>query len=136
MFNSILTTFQQFAVACKPGAGGNFLGFPTWYKYLPSEIISGKCTPKIDLLHDPGQIAGILFAFIEILLRVAALVAIGFVISGGVQYMMSQGDNTPSSGQSGKTARARGTIINAIVGLAIAVSASVLVTFLAGRFTR
>ncbi len=122
----LVSLTQKFAItACKPG--GSFLGFPTWYKYLDSETVAGRCTPKIDLLHNPTQIAGVVFAIVEIMLRIAALVAIGFVVSGGVQYMTSQG-------QPEQTNKARSTIVNALIGLVIAVSATAIITFVAGRF--
>lgn len=115
--------------SCNPhaGVGGTFFGFPTWYKYLPGDYVAGKCTPTIDLINHPIQIAAIGLALLEILLRVAVLVAIGFVVSGGVQYMTSQGEPD-------KTRRARGTIINALIGMVIAVGAITLVTFLGGQF--
>ncbi len=127
MFVSFVSLLQQFASACTPGKGGNFLGFPTWYKYLESETVAGRCTPKLDLLNSPIQIAGILFALLEILLRIAALAAIVFIVIGGVQYMTSQG-------QPDQTSKARGTVINAVIGLVIAVAATALITFIAGRF--
>lgn len=121
-FNGLL---NQFAAAC---GGGNFFGFPHWYKYLTdTETIAGKCTPKLDLANNPGQIAAIALALLEILLRVSVLVAIGFVVSGGIQYMTSQGEPD-------KTRKARGTIINALIGLVIAVVAVTLVTFIGGQF--
>jgi hypothetical protein len=103
-------------------SGGSFLGFPTWYKYLPSTNVNGLCSPSINSLSDIWLIVA---AVIEILLRVAALVAVGFVIYGGFSYIISQGE--PS-----KTAQARTTLINALAGLAIAVLAAVVVSFIAG----
>jgi len=115
--------FNYFA-AC---SGGSFLGFPTWYKYLNSVQVNDQtgsgCIPKITGLND---IWLILAAVIEILLRIAALAAIGFVIYGGIQYIMSQGNPD-------KTQKARSTIIDALVGLVIAISATALITFVAGR---
>ena len=114
---------QYFGAPCP---GGNFLSFPTWHKYLDGvrDSETGLCSPQMTSLSDTWLVVA---ALVEILLRVAALMAVGFVIYGGVQYMMSQGD-------ADKTAKARGTIINALVGLAIAIIAGVLVGFIAGRF--
>jgi len=111
--------FVHFAASCK---GGGFLGFPPWYEYLPSINSNGLCSPQIQKLTDVWLIVA---AIIEILLRVAALVAVGFVIYGGFSYMTSQGD--PS-----QTAKAKGTIINALVGLVIAVMAAAVISFIAG----
>lgn len=51
-----------------------------------------------------------------------ALVAVVFVIIGGVQYMTSTGD-------SGKTKKAKDTILYALIGLAVCALAFVIVNF-------
>jgi len=115
------TLFSHFAAAC---SGGSFLGFPTWYHYLQgsTDASNGLCSPQIGGLSDIWLIVA---AIIEILLRVAALVAVVFVMIGGFNYITSQGEPD-------KTAHARGAIINAIVGLSISVLAAVIVGFIAG----
>lgn len=113
-----------------------FLGFPTWYKYLEPEFINGEC--KLTALDpdndgnttaaDMGKAIGkVILAVIEIMLRVAALVAIGFIIYGGVLYISSQGEPD-------KTKQALATVTNALIGLVVAVMATILVTFVGGRF--
>ncbi len=121
----------RFAASC---GGGNLLGFPSWYKYLPGTTEMAKdgsgvdigtvCTPKIQSINDVWLIVA---AVVEILLRVAALAAIALIVWGGIQFVMSQGEPD-------KAAKARSTVINAIVGLVIAVTATVLVSFVAGQF--
>jgi ABC-type Fe3+ transport system permease subunit len=119
----------HFAAGCTPN-GGAFLGFPTWYKYLPGvtspngEGTASVCLPKLGALSDVWLIVA---ALIEILLRIAGLAAIIFVIYGGVQYITSQGEPD-------KAGRARHTILNALIGLVIAISSTIMVTFIAGRF--
>lgn len=116
----IALLFGHFAKAC---SGGSFFGFPTWYHYLPSTLNSdGTCSLNLTSLSDIWLIVA---AIIEILLRVAALVAIGFVIFGAVEYLTSQGEPE-------KTSRARNTLIDALVGLAIAILSAALVSFIAG----
>jgi len=114
--------FSLFATVCT--GGGSFLGFPTWYEYLngTTDSATGACSPAITGLSDIWLIVA---AVIEILLRVAALVAVGFVIFGGVEFLTSQGEPD-------KTNKARQTLINALVGLVIAVLAAVIVNFIAG----
>ncbi|HKR82326.1 MAG TPA: hypothetical protein VJR27_05020 [Candidatus Saccharimonadales bacterium] len=116
----------QFAAAC---AGGDFLGFPKWYKYLDSQQVTNTlgnkaCAPKITSLSD---IWLILAAVIEMLLRIGALFAIAYVIYGSVQFITSQGD--PS-----KTQNARNTIFNALIGLVISIAAATIVSYIAGGF--
>ena len=113
--------------ACSPG--GSFLRFPTWYQYLGNETVAGKCTPKIDLTHNPGQVALIGLALLEIMLRVAGIVAVGFVIYGGFQFILSQG-------QPDRATAARNSIINAIIGLVIAISATGIVMFVATNLVK
>jgi len=128
---------------CDPKS--SFFGFPTWYKYLKGDVqylsFDGKvldpatddvtgpgaiktCTPHLNGLNDIWLIVA---AVIEILLRVAALAAIVLVVWGGIQYVMSQGEPD-------KTNKARSTIINALIGLVIAIGAATFVSFVAGRF--
>lgn len=112
---------NRFAVTC---TGGSFLGFPTWYKYLPGTIgPDGICSPQLTSLSAVWLIVA---ACIEILLRIAALAAVGFIVYAGFQYLTSQGDPN-------KAAQARQGIINAVVGLVIAILASAMVGFIAGR---
>ena len=121
-----LQLFTNFGEACK--SSGNFLGFPTWYKYLP--VVPSKvdnCTVYTPSLTSLSSVWLIAIAIIEILLRVAAIVAVGVIIYAGIGYITSQGEPE-------KTAKSKNMLINALVGLAIAVSATAIVSFLAGRF--
>jgi len=112
--------------ASGPPCPGSFFGIlPTWYSYLPSQTDTfGHCTPQILGLDDIWLIVA---AIIEILLRIAAIAAVAMVIYGGIQYTTSQG--SPEA-----TSKAKSTIINALIGLALSVIAASLVAFLAGSF--
>ena len=126
----IPTLLTRFAVACP---GGSFLGFPTWYEYLDGKMITlsnadgtttNQCLAQITKL---GDVWLILAAVIEILLRVSALVAIGFIIYGGITLIASEG-------QPDRTAKSIKLLISAAIGLAISVGSAVIVAFIAGRF--
>lgn len=110
----------------KPG----FFGLPSWHRYLDKVAVTDErglpiaCTPKIRHINDIWLIVA---SVIDILLRLAALAAIVMIIYGGIQYIMSQD-------QPDKTKKALGTIINALIGLVIAVAATTVITFIAGRF--
>src|ERR1035438_3143897 len=93
----------------------DFFGLPTWYEYLPG----GKFTKLSDVWL-------IVAAIVEILLRVAAIAAFVMIVYAGIQLITSAGN--PDN-----AAKARGTLINAIIGLVIAVLAATLVTFIAGQ---
>lgn len=122
MIPPLVTQFANAACDLKSGAGF-FFGFPHWYDYLDGiKDANGKCIPSIQGLSDVWLIVA---AIIEILLRVAALLAVAMVIYGGVSYMTSQGEPD-------KTSSAKSTVVNALIGLGIAVMAAFIVTFIAG----
>lgn len=118
--SSIIKNFGAGA-ACTP-SGSGFLGFPTWYAYLPGETdaLTGKCIPKIDSFADFWAIG---LALVDILLRVGGLVAVVYVIYGGFLYMTSQGEPD-------KTSQAKNTIMNAVIGVIIVIIAIVAVNFI------
>lgn len=110
---------QQFAADnCKT----RLLGLPTWYQYLPTdescEIQTGDLGGMVVVL--------VIMALIDILLTLAGLMAVGFIIFGGFKYITSQGEP-------GKLVAARQTILNAVIGLVIAIIASRVVAFIAGK---
>lgn len=72
---------------------------------------------------DGTPLIQIALAIVDILLRVGALVAVGFVLYGGFVYLTSQGE--PDG-----TKRGRQAIVNALVGLLIAIFATAIVTFI------
>jgi hypothetical protein len=137
-----LPQLTQFA-APPAGCSSSFLGLESWFAYFPNgwfgvqTTVNGVTTTyKCDLnqtlynslLPANGQ-SGILLiglAVLDDLLRVATLVAVGYVIYGGFLYMTSQG--SPDG-----TKRAQGTIINALVGLVIAILAASIVSFIGNK---
>jgi hypothetical protein len=112
-----------FATSC---SGSSLFGiFPTWYEYLPStNDANGHCVPSIGSITDIWLIVA---AIIEILLRLAALAAVAIIIYGGIMYSTSQG--SPE-----ETSKAKSTIVNALIGLTLSISAAVIVAFIAGSF--
>ena len=122
---NLLMIFGAVGDNCNLDVGGLF-GLPRWYEYLNGSVDPhGKCAPTISGLSDVWLIVA---AIIEILLRVAALAAVAGVIYGGILYTTSQG--SPD-----KTGQAKNALINALLGLAIAVSAAAAVSFVAGSIT-
>jgi hypothetical protein len=70
----------------------------------------------------------VLLAVVDSLLRVAGIVAVAFVLVGAFRYISS-------SGNPEETARAQSTIINALIGVAIAVVSIAFVVFLGNQLT-
>ena len=116
-----------------------FLGLIPWYQYVQGDFndtgTPGICGFHANLSSDGnnaiqtgpqgiGVFWLIVLAIFEDLLRVAGLLAVVFVTYGGIRFITSQGE--PEN-----TKAARGTIINALIGLAITVVAAGTVAFIA-----
>ncbi|HEX5456189.1 MAG TPA: hypothetical protein VFW77_02375 [Candidatus Saccharimonadales bacterium] len=114
-----------FGYVSDPDCTKSFLGIPPWYKYLDVKV-GHNCAPQLHQLNDVWLIG---LAAIEILTRVATLVAVAFVIYGGIKYSLSRGN-------ADKVTSAKSTLIDALTGLIIAVIATASITFIAGRFTQ
>ncbi len=66
-------------------------------------------------------------AVLQIVFGIIGVVALVMIILAGLQLVTSAGDNPEAA------AKARGTIIYAVLGLIVAISAEVIVTFVLGR---
>jgi hypothetical protein len=131
MVNQLVLFLHNFAISdaeCRAEQSQKLLGvIPKWYAYLKygtDPLDPNHCKILIDF--SGNGILGLLpvgLAIIEILTTLAGVVAVGFVIYGGVRYVLSQGE--PEN-----TAAARSTIINALIGAVIAAIASAIVAFI------
>lgn len=130
MFSQLFHQLQLFAVTC--ANDGSFFGLPTWYKYLkaggagPTTGGSGACTFEFIF---PDSLPLVALALLEIALRVAGIIAIFYVVYGGIQYVVSEGEPD-------KISKAKGTIINALIGVLIATFAVAIVSFIGMRVTQ
>jgi hypothetical protein len=106
-----LTTFA----AC---TSGRILTFPTWYKNLP--INTTNCAPMID---DPKDLWIIILNVIEMMMQAAGYLAAGYMTWGGFKYIKSQGN--PQN-----IASAKSTLMNAGIGLGVALSAVAVINFI------
>lgn len=125
-----MNLLTQFAAQNSCSTHG-FLGLETWFHYLPQKDFDADCTinKNFSLLGSNGTDSPMLtigLAVLDDLLRIAALVAIGFVVWGGIQFVTSQGSPDAVS-------KARQTIINALIGLAIAIVAASIVAFIGNQ---
>lgn len=122
------------AKSCSPGKGapGARILVP-WYKYLDGEEVDGHCHPVLpksggDNIDVSKTVTLVLIAIIELLTRLAGLISVGFIIWGGIQYVISQGE--PEHLKSAKD-----TITNALVGFVVVVLAIALVQFIGRAFS-
>jgi len=148
--SALTTAFTTMAVAspdeCNASTG--FFGLVPWYHYLPAgdfgpTTSSGANADKSDANLDkcdinsnfhilangqnsPSAVPLIILALIDNLLRIGAMAAVGFVIYGAIRFMTSQGNPDGAS-------KAQSTIINALIGLGIAIVAVSFVTYLGNK---
>lgn len=107
-----------------------FFGIPPWYKYLvgSGRMASNKVTGACELVGKLqwSDFTLIALAILDMALRAAGIVAVVFIIYAGFLYVTSDG-------QPDKTKDAQTTIINALIGLVIALTAISIVSFVGNR---
>lgn len=110
-----------------------FFGLEPWYQYLHVVSVTEPngggqhCDiQNFNVLDSNSSFLLIGLAVVDDLLRIAGMVAVGYIIYGGILYVMSQG----SPDQTGK---AQATVINALIGLVIASLSIAIVTFVGNR---
>lgn len=132
----LLQTFAATASCGKP----TFLFLVPWYQYLTLKVNpnTNNCTitdfdaqgsgvgaqDNVLGLHSPFLRIGL--AVLDDLLRIAALVAVGYIIAGGITLITSQGSADGAK-------KGRETIINALIGLTTAIIAASIVSFIGNR---
>lgn len=112
-----------------------FLGLKPWFYYLPNESFDqagGSCDiVNFSLLGDKASgrnsdLPLVVLALTDSIVRLVGVVAVAYVIVGGIKYVVSQGEPDRVRG-------ALHTIINALIGLALAISAAGIISFLGNR---
>jgi hypothetical protein len=101
----------------------SFLTLPQWYRGVVVHDSQGKCAVKIDNLN---KIWVIVLNVTDMLLQVVGYVAAGFVLYGGFRYVISNGNPDDIS-------KAKDTIIKALIGMVVAMSAAAIVGFIVGN---
>lgn len=117
-----LNTPSVRAADCGEASDTNLLNFPTWYRGLPCK------DDHIDLQGEQiGKvIIKVALNIVDIALRLVSIVAIGFIIYGGFQYLIARGE--PANMAKGKA-----TITHAVVGLIIGIASAGIVGFISTR---
>lgn len=112
------------AAACSTGT---VMGFPRWYRGLTvtTETLTtglGGQICKVEAPTDDFQafVVQIVLNVVDIAMVAVGYIALGFILLGGFQFILSLGS-------SDKMAAARTTILNASIGLVIAISAVAIV---------
>lgn len=131
------TVFAATSAYCTKG----FFGLEPWYHFMPASELGYNGDPCaihcfnffVQNKHNPNEcgetasdVPGVILAIIDDLLRIAALVAVAFIIIGSFQFVGSRGNSE-------RTASAQSTVLNALIGLAIALVAVGFVSFIGNR---
>lgn len=118
---ALLANFYPFTFVATTCSKPLFFIIPPWYEYLnlaPDSL--GQCAP---VFQPPGDIFPVALAFLDMLLRAAGFIAVVSIIVAGVQYMLALGNPE-------KVTNARKRITNSLIGLAIAFTATLVVSFI------
>lgn len=115
----------QASAAC-----GRFLTFPAWYQGLEKAGCNGLKSPaEVAADKGLGQSEGlstyvwiIVLNVIEIMLQIVGYLAVFYIIYGGFQLIIS-------NGSADKMAKAQKTVLNASIGLVIAITAIAIKDF-------
>lgn len=121
--NTNVPTTTKVRTTAKCG-GGSFFSFPTWYQYLNCDQDGGGVSQD----QDGSLVALVILALINILLVVAGMAAIAYGIYGGFRLITSQG-------QPDGIAKGRTVLMNAVIGLIIAIISSSVVSFIANKIS-
>ena len=73
------------------------------------------------------QVNGIIKTIVEVLLTAVGAISIIMIVIGGIMFALSSGDAQ-------KAAKARNTVLYAVVGLVVSLFASAIVNFVFNRF--
>lgn len=98
------------------------LNFPHWYDGLQTRGLDGKC--EIISPKDNDELTTFIWQIVLNCIGMAFVaigyIALGFILFGGFQFISAMGS-------SDKMAKARTTILNACIGMVIAISATAIV---------
>lgn len=122
-----VATPQVAAAACQKQ--DQILGITTWYRGLQNGPDCSVAVPKKG--NDPDVVKFVTMIALNIVqagLALVAYIAIFFIIKGGFMYMLS-------AGSSDGMANAKKTIMNAVIGLVIAILSASIVNAIAGAIS-
>lgn len=120
------STTKAVTVRAAPAAtcstDSNFLGFPYWYRGVADE--DNGCVVRVPKdTTELGQFIWIIaLNIVEIVLRVIAVTATGYILYGGFTYLTSNG--SPD-----KAAKGLNLITNASIGLILAISSVAVINY-------
>ena len=128
----LLSVAQPAATVSAACGDERFLGIPTWYRNISDEDVNGKCSimspsdmpgPEKDKLRN--FVLVIAMNVIEMAMVIVAYIAAFFILYGGFTFITS--GSSPAGAE-----KARKTILNAVIGLAISLGAVAILNLIYG----
>lgn len=115
--NAVIPAHYVAAADGEATCTSHFLGLRAWYDGLTE----ANCNVKSPSGDEETKIFvwTVVLNITSMILGIAGYLAIGLVIWGGFQYMLAQGDP-------GKLAKGKKTVTNAVIGLVVTMSASII----------
>lgn len=99
------------------------LTFPAWYR----GVVDDSCNIKSP--SDSGGLPAFIWTIglniVEIMLQLVGYISVGFIIAGGFKYLTS-------TGSADDIAKAKKTILNAVIGLVISIFSVAIVNIISG----
>lgn len=89
--------------------------------YLIAAVQAPSSVPQIEINNS------LVTTIFNLVLSIAGAVTVAFIVWGGMQYILSQGD-------AGKIKKAKDTLLYSIVGLVIVMMSFVILNFVIGKF--
>lgn len=120
-FAKLMTPFFG-AASCSHG----FFFLPNWWEYLPTQPSLPNCEISFNAISDIWLVG---LAVLDMLLRIAGFVAVVSIMVAGLQSVFSGGNPE-------KAASSRRRIYNSLYGLAVALIATALVTFIGKQLAK
>lgn len=121
ILGNALVSQPTLAAVCDEDGNRRILTFPYWYRGIVKDVTKNGNIVGCDIDTDKDNWIGLLVLNIgDILAQAAGYIAVGFIIYGGIKYVLSAG--TAAGVESAKK-----TITNALIGLVISVLAVVIV---------
>jgi hypothetical protein len=124
---------REQSVACQEPCKktSDFLGFPTWNRGLQCRRVQDKDDASVKttstVMDDvPKFVWTVALNGLDILLRIAGILAVVMLLYNGFQYITA-------AGSSDKISKAKTGMLQSIVGLLIAVSAAAIIGFIVGN---
>ena len=104
-----------------------FFFLPHWWQYISTFKVDAlnQCMPYMTF---PTSVFPVGLAVLDMLLRIAGFVAVIGIMISGISYIFAQGNPE-------KAASARKSLYNALIGLGVAFTATLVVAFIGRSFT-